>query len=283
MELCGSCKQVILSSSASSSRKQHTIKVVKCSTRAIQNTKAYISETARCGADVILGENSLIAADVQIGSGSIFQQNFECDEGTTIGENVIAGKNVIIGKYVCVENGTIIRNGVMVPNWSKVKQIHVGSQELGIFRLQTGFKYVLSGGKCVAVQRTVAKDWRMLNCASVVYDNEYIDRSAACGPEVEIDHNSRIAANVEIGYGSDFGYNLVVDEGTRIGDFVYCGDRVHFGKFVCVENNLEIDDDTVVPDYSVVAAAEDGSLMIVTAARGMMYDLRDGLCVEVQR
>lgn len=118
----------------------------------------------------------------------------------------------------------------------------------------------------------------------MIEENEDIDDTATCGPDVEFDFLPEIHKNVVIGHGGEFGYNFDVGESSVIGDFVIGEDEVTLGQFVCVEKGTFLKKGLKVKDYAMVQTKGMKDSKVILAKPDSMFVLdAKGKCQPKKR
>jgi len=149
-------------------------------------------------------------------------------------DQVIIGDFCIIDKNVVIEKNSIIGNHVTIG-----QGVVIGSE---------GFELRRIAGEIIPVAHLGGV---------IIHDNVFISPHAcidksSLGEYTEIGESSVIMTGVEVGHGIKIGQNVTVSEGTMIGGYARIGNRVKIGKRCSITDGISLDEDVVIPDYTIV-------------------------------
>ncbi len=172
------------------------------------SSKSSISNTAKLGQNIHIGDHAVIHDNVEVGDNSIIES------GCYIGENVKIGNNCKI-EANCIIKYTQIGNNVEILSGSSIGQDGFGFSHDG-----KKFKKLLQLG-LVIIEDDVS-----------IGANVCIDRGSfsdtIIGFNSKIDNMVQIAHNVQIGKHCLIASQVGISGSTIIGDYVTCGGQVGF-------------------------------------------------------
>ena len=181
---------------------------------AIIAESAQISDSARIGAYVVIGEQVKISKDVVIHNHSSIGNNVTINEGTQLSARVSIYDNVRIGKNVLIDMGTVI--GSCGFGFETVDGIHHKIPQIGSVIIEDN---VDIGASCTIDRGTM--------------------RDTTIAEGTKIDNMVHVAHNVKIGKGCLFAGQTGISGGVTIGE--YC----IFGGHVGVADGVTIGDKAI--------------------------------------
>ncbi|MEI7856141.1 MAG: hypothetical protein WCH85_01400 [Methanomicrobiales archaeon] len=162
-------------------------------------------------------------------------------EGNTIHPTAIIDYDrVIIGDSCSIEKNVVIEKNTIIGNHVTIGQgVVIGSE---------GFELRRIAGEIIPVAHLGGV---------IIHDNVHIgscvciDKSSLDG-FTEVGESSTILSYVQVGHGIKIGKDVTVSEGTMIGGYARIGDRVKIGKHCSISDGISLDEDIIIPDYTVV-------------------------------
>ncbi|KEY91513.1 UDP-3-O-[3-hydroxymyristoyl] glucosamine N-acyltransferase [Candidatus Photodesmus blepharus] len=191
------------------------------------SSSAVISKSAKLGANVSVGANSVIELGVEIsdnaviGAGCFIGKNAKIGSDTRLWANVTLYHGVIVGKNCLIQSGAVVgADGFGYANesgeWIKIPQIgavHIGNR--------------VEIGACTTIDRGALDN-------TVIEDN------------VVLDNQLQIAHNVHVGYGT------AIAGGTIIAGSTIIGKHCTIGGGSVINGHIKIADDVTITGMSMV-------------------------------
>ena len=156
--------------------------------------------------------------------------NFQIEDGSTIGRNVVLGHNVIvesnchIGDNVYIGDNTIIRYGTIIGSNGNVgANCIIGEYQMDFYQDRKRHNHPLTIGNN-----------SLIRSGSIIYNGSVIGDNFQTGHQVNIRENSRIGNNVSIGTLSDVQGDCI------IGNYVRAHSNVHIGQKTIIDDYVWI-------------------------------------------
>ncbi len=181
-----------------------------------------ISQDAKIGKDVIIGDFCRISENVTIKNGTVIDPGVIIYPGVTIGSNCKIYSNVVIRENSIIGSNVIIQPGAVI-----------GSDGFGFARDSKGIPV-----KIPQKGRVVIGD----NCeigANVCIDRSTLDETVI-GSNVKIDNLVQIGHNVKVGDCTTISAQSGISGSTKVGENVIMAGQVGLADHIKIGNNVII-------------------------------------------